>query len=136
MLQPKRSKYRKEFRGRMKGKANTGNEIAFGDFGLQAVTRDWIKAKQIEAARKVIVRATKRRGKLWIRIFPAKPYTSKPAEVKMGKGKGDIEGYVAVVKPGRVLFELGGVDDQVAIDALKEAAQKLPIKTRVISKEI
>ncbi len=134
MLQPKRTKYRKSFKGRMRGLAQKGNSVTTGEFGLQAMERSWINSRQIEAARKVIVRETKRKGKLWIKIFPHKPYTSKPAEVKMGKGKGDIEGYVAVVKPGRVIFELGGVDASIAVEALKQAGQKLPIKTKVITK--
>lgn len=134
MLQPKRTKYRKCFTGKMRGLAQKGNTITVGEFGLQALERSWINSRQIESARKVIVRETKRKGKLWIKIFPHKPYTKKPAEVKMGKGKGDVEGYVAVVKPGRVIFELGGVDEATATEALKQAGQKLPIKTKVITK--
>ena len=136
MLEPKRTKYRKNFRGKMRGYATRGNQVAFGDFGLQAIGRAWVSARQIEAARKVIVRETGRKGKLWIKIFPDKSYTSKPAEVKMGKGKGDVEGYVAVVKPGRILFELSGVDANIAQTALSQAGQKLPIKTRVLQKEL
>ena len=136
MLEPKRTKYRKNFRGKMRGYATRGNQVAFGDFGLQAIGRAWVSARQIEAARKVIVRETGRKGKLWIKIFPDKSYTSKPAEVKMGKGKGDVEGYVAVVKPGRILFELSGVDADIAQTALSQAGQKLPIKTRVLQKEL
>lgn len=134
MLQPKRTKFRKSFRGRMKGIATSGNKVTVGDYGLQSIGRSWVTSNQIEAARKVIVRETKRRGKLWIRVFPDKPVSKKPAEVKMGKGKGDIDGYVAVVKPGRVVFELGGVSEDVAMRALSQAGQKLPIKTRVIQK--
>lgn len=134
MLQPKRTKYRKAFRGKMPGLATKGAEISNGEVGLQAKTRSWITSRQIEAARKVIVREVKRKGKLWIRIFPNKPYTKKPLEVRMGKGKGDVEGYVAVVKPGRILFELGGVNEEVARKALEKAGQKLPVLTRVVTK--
>jgi large subunit ribosomal protein L16 len=118
----------------MRGIATKGNSITYGEFALQSVGRSWVKSNQIESARKVIVRETKRKGKLWIKIFPHKPYTNKPAEVKMGKGKGDVEGYVAVVKPGRVIFELGGIDEATAIKALSEAAHKLPLKTKIITK--
>ncbi|KXK10059.1 MAG: 50S ribosomal protein L16 [Candidatus Dojkabacteria bacterium] len=134
MLQPRKTKHRKEFRGQMKGQAMKGNKVTVGDFGLQATTRSWINGRQIEAARKVIVREMKRKGKLWIRIFPHKPYTKKPAEVRMGKGKGDVEGYVAVVKPGRVMFEIGGVTEETAHEALRKAAQKLPVLTKIIEK--
>lgn len=135
MLQPKKTKYRKAFRGKMRGMATTGNSVTVGDFGLQATTRSWINGRQIEAARKVIVREMKRKGKLWIRIFPHKPYSKKPAEVRMGKGKGDVEGYVAVVKPGRIMFEIGGVPNDVAREALRKAAQKLPVLTKIIEKQ-
>ncbi|KKQ35908.1 MAG: 50S ribosomal protein L16 [candidate division WS6 bacterium GW2011_GWA2_37_6] len=135
MLQPKRTKYRKEFRGRMKGSDIRGSQISVGEFGLKAMTRAWVTAKQLESARKAIVRETKRKGKLWLRVFPQKPYTKKPDEVGMGKGKGDVEGYVFVVKPGRILFELGGVDEYVAMSAFKRAADKLPIRTRIIKKD-
>jgi len=135
MLQPKRTKFRKAFKGRMKGIATRGNKLTMGEYGLQALNRGIIKANQLESARKVIVRETKRRGKLWVKIFPAKPYTRKPAEVKMGKGKGDVECYVVVIKPGRVIFELGGISREVALKALKEAGHKLPMRTRVITKE-
>ncbi|MFQ5492846.1 MAG: 50S ribosomal protein L16 [Candidatus Dojkabacteria bacterium] len=135
MLQPKNTKYRKEFRGKMHGNATRGNQISVGDYALQSIDRSWVNGRQIEAARKVIVREMKRKGKLWIRIFPHKPYTKKPAEVRMGKGKGDVEGYVAVVKPGRVIFELGGIDGDVAREALRKAAQKLPVRTKLISRE-
>lgn len=134
MLQPKKTKYRKAFRGRMKGMATAGNDIAYGTIGLQAKTRSWVTSRQIEAARKVIVRQVKRKGKLWIRIFPHHPYTKKPLEVRMGKGKGDVEGYVARVKPGRVMFELGGIDEDTAREALRKAGQKLPVLTRIITK--
>lgn len=135
MLQPKKTKYRKTFKGKMRGVATSGNKISYGEFGLKSLDRSWITANQIESARKVIVRETKRKGKLWIKIFPDKPFTKKPAEVKMGKGKGDVQGYVAVVRPGRVLFELGGIDKQVAIKALSEASHKLPVKTKIIERE-
>lgn len=134
MLQPKKTKYRKAFRGKMRGNAVRGSELATGDFGLKATTRSWVNGRQIEAARKVIVREMKRKGKLWIRIFPHKPYSKKPAEVRMGKGKGDVEGYVAVVKPGRVMFEIGGVPEDVAREALRKAAQKLPVLTKIIER--
>ncbi len=121
-------------RGRMKGQATRGNTLTVGDYGLQALDCAWVESKQIESARKVIVREMKRKGKLWIRAFPDKPFTKKPAEVRMGKGKGDVAGYVAVIKPGRILFELGGVSRDIAYSALRKAGQKLPIKTKVINK--
>ena len=135
MLQPKRMKYRKQFRGRMKGKAYRGAEIAFGDYGLQALEPAWITSRQIEAARRAIVRHVKRGGKLWIRIFPDKPVTKKPAETRMGSGKGSVDHYVAVVKPGRILFEISGVSEEVAREAFRLAAHKLPIKTQFVVKE-
>lgn len=135
MLQPKKTKHRKQFRGRMKGISTRGAELTVGEFGLQSMGRIWLTQQQIESARKAIVRETKRKGKLWLRVFPDKPYSKKPAEVRMGGGKGDIEGYVFVLKPGRVIFELGGVDEYTAKQAFKRAADKLPIKTRVISKD-
>lgn len=135
MLQPKKTKFRKTFKGKMRGLATSGNEITYGDFGLKSIGRSWITANQIESARKTIVRETKRKGKLWVKIFPDKPFTKKPAEVKMGKGKGDVQGYVAVVRPGRVIFELGGVDKEVAYKALSQASYKLPIKTKIIDRE-
>ena len=134
MLQPKKTKFRKAFRLRMKGVASRGTTVTNGEVGLQATTRSWINGRQIEAARKVIVRSIKRKGKLWIKIFPDHPYTKKPAEVRMGKGKGPVEGYVARVKPGRILFELGGVSEDVAKEALEKAAKKLPVLTRVVTK--
>jgi large subunit ribosomal protein L16 len=134
MLMPKRVKYRKQMRGRMKGKPQRGVEVHFGDFGLQALEPGWISARQIEAARRAIVRALKRRGKIWIRIFPDKPYTRKPAETRMGKGKGNVEYWVAVVKPGRIMFEVGGgLPEDVAKEALHLAQYKLSIKTRIVS---
>jgi len=135
MLMPKRVKYRKQMRGRMKGKAYRGAEISFGDYGLKALEPGWITARQIEAARRAIVRAMRRRGKSWIRIFPDKPVTQKPAETRMGKGKGNVEYWVAVVKPGRILFEVGGgIPEDIAVDALRLAQYKLPIKTKIISR--
>jgi large subunit ribosomal protein L16 len=135
MLMPKRVKWRKEMRGRMRGKALRGAEINFGDYALQALEPGWITARQIEAARRVIVREMKRRGKVWIRIFPAKPYTHRPPETRMGNGKGGVEYYVAVVKPGRILFEVGGLDQATAVEALRQAQYKFPIRTKVIIRE-
>lgn len=132
MLMPKRVKWRKQMRGRMKGKALRGAEVSFGEFGLMALEPGWITARQIEAARRVIVREMKRRGKVWIRIFPAKPYTHRPPETRMGSGKGNVEYYVAVVKPGRIMFEVGGLPDDQALAALKGAQYKFPIKTKVV----
>ena len=134
MLMPKRVKWRKQMRGRMRGKALRGAEVSFGEFGLQALEPGWVTARQIEAARRTIVREMKRRGKVWIRIFPAKPYTHKPPETRMGSGKGNVEYYVAVVKPGRIMFELDGVSDQTAREALTLGAAKLPIKTRIVTR--
>jgi len=137
MLMPKRVKYRKQMRGRMRGKASRGAEVHFGDFGLQALEPGWVTARQIEAARRVMVRQMRRRGKVWIRVFPDKPITKRAAESRMGKGKGSVEFWVAVAKPGRVLFEIGGgVPEDVAKDALRLAAYKLAIKTQIIQREI
>ena len=135
MLMPKRVKYRKQMRGRMRGQAQRGNEVHFGELGLMAVEPSWITARQIEAARRAIVRALRRRGKVWIRIFPDKPVTKRAAETRMGKGKGNVEFWVAVVKPGRIMFEVSGVPEQVAREALRRGGYKLPIKTQVISRE-
>lgn len=135
MLMPKRVKYRKQMRGRMRGKATRGADIHFGEMGLQALEPGWVSARQIESARRAIVRASRRRGKVWIRIFPDKPVTQKPAETRMGKGKGNVEFWVAVVKPGRVLFEIAGLPEDVAKDALNRAAYKLSVKTRIISRQ-
>ena len=132
MLMPKRVKYRKQMRGRMKGKASRGTDVAFGDFGLQAVEPGWVTARQIEAARRALVRYMRRRGKVWIRIFPDKPVTKKPAETRMGKGKGPVDHWVAVVKPGRIIFEMAGVDEKTAKEAIRLASRKLPIPTRFI----
>ena len=136
MLMPKRVKYRKQMRGRMKGKAYRGSTVTFGDFGLKAIEPGWITSRQIEAARRAIVRAMRRRGKLWIRIFPDKPVTQRAAESRMGKGKGDVEFWVAVVKPGRIMFEVGGgMPDEIALNALRLAQYKLPIKTKIINRK-
>jgi large subunit ribosomal protein L16 len=134
MLMPKRVKYRKQFRGRMKGQASRGVEVTFGDYGLQALEPCWITSRQIEAARRTIVRHVRRRGKLWIRIFPDKPVTAKPAETRMGKGKGSVDHWVAVVKPGRVLFEIAGVSEDAAREAMRLASYKLPIKTQFVAR--
>lgn len=134
MLMPKRVKYRKQMRGRMKGKESRGVEISFGDYGLQALEPGWVTARQIEAARRTLVHAMKRRGKVWIRIFPDKPYTRKPPETRMGKGKGNVEYWVSVVKPGRVMFEVGGLDEGTAREALGLARRKFAIKTKVIAR--
>lgn len=134
MLMPKRVKHRKQFRGRMKGKARRGNTVAFGDYGLMALEPGWISSRQIEACRRAMTRHLKRRGRVWIRIFPDKPVTAKPAETRMGKGKGAVEYWVAVVKPGRVMFELRGATDEVSREALKRAAYKLPIKTKIVAR--
>jgi large subunit ribosomal protein L16 len=135
MLMPKRVKYRKQMRGRMKGKAQRGAEVHYGEFGLKALEPGWVSARQIEAARRAIVRALKRRGKVWIRIFPDKPYTQKPAETRMGKGKGNVEYWVAVVKPGRIMFEVGGgLPEDTAKEALRLASYKLSIKTKIVSR--
>lgn len=135
MLMPKRVKYRKQMRGRMNHKESRGAEVHFGDFGLQALEPGWVTARQIEAARRAIMRAMRRRGKVWIRIFPDKPYTHKPAETRMGNGKGAVEYYVAVVRPGRVMFEVGGgLDDATAREALRLAQYKLAIRTKIITR--
>ena len=130
MLMPKRVKYRKQMRGRMKGKATRGADIAFGDYGIQALEPGWVSARQIEAARRALVRYMRRRGKVWIRIFPDKPVTQKAAETRMGKGKGAVDHWVAVVKPGRVLFEISGVSEEAAKEAMRLASHKLSIKTK------
>ena len=132
MLQPKRTKFRKTQKGRVKGMATRGHSIAFGSFALKALEGGWITARQLEAARIAVTRAMKREGQVWIRIFPDKPVTRKPAEVRMGKGKGAVEYWAAVVKPGRIMFEVGGVPIAVAKEALRLAAQKLPVKTKFI----
>lgn len=134
MLMPKRVKWRKQMRGRMRGRALRGAEITFGEFGLQALEPGWVTARQIEAARRAIVRQMRRRGKIWIRIFPDKPVTKKPAETRMGKGKGAPEFWVAVIKPGRVMFELEGISRAAAQEAMKLGASKLPIRTRFVER--
>ena len=134
MLMPKRVKYRKVHRGRMKGKAMRGNELAYGEYGIKALEPCWITSNQIEAARRAMTRYIRRGGNIWIKIFPDKPVTEKPAETRMGSGKGAPEYWVAVVKPGRVLFEMGGVSEEVAREAMRLAAQKLPIKTKFIQR--
>ena len=135
MLFPKRVKYRKQMRGRMKGKARRGAEVSFGDYGLQAVEPGWVTARQIEAARRALVRFMRRRGKVWIRIFPDKPVTKRAAETRMGKGKGAVDHWVAVVKPGSVLFEIGGVPEELARDALCRVAHKMPVHCRMIHRK-
>lgn len=135
MLMPKRVKYRREHRGKMRGRAKGGTEVTFGEYGLQALEASWITNRQIEAARIAMTRYMKRGGKVWIKIFPDKPYTAKPLEVRMGSGKGAPEGWVAVVKPGKVMFEIAGVSEEVAREALRLASHKLPIRTKVIKRE-
>lgn len=135
MLMPKRVKRRKVFRGRMKGAAHRGNTISYGDIGLVATTPSWVTSQQIEAARIALTRHTKRGGKVWIKVFPDKPVTKKPAETRMGSGKGSPEFWVAVVKPGRVMFEIGGVDEAVARQALRLAASKLPLRTKIYTRD-
>ena len=134
LLSPSRTKHRKQHRGRMRGEAHRGSEIAFGEFGLQALEPCWLEARQIEAARIALTRYIKRGGKVWIRVFPDKPVTSKPAETRMGSGKGAPDHWVAVVKPGRIIFELGGVREELAKEAMRLAAHKLPIQTKFITK--
>lgn len=135
MLAPKRAKHRKQFRGKRGGVSIRGSNIDFGSFGLKALTRGWVGSRQIEAARKAIMHYLKRGGRLWIRIFPDKPITKKPPETRMGSGKGEVSEYVAVVRPGRVVFELGGVSRQQAFEALRLAGTKLPIRTKFVAKE-
>ncbi|MGD2026432.1 MAG: 50S ribosomal protein L16 [Anaerolineales bacterium] len=133
MLMPKRVKYRKQMRGRMKGKASRGAEVQFGEFGLQALEPGWVSARQLEAARRAIVRAARRRGKVWIRVFPDKPITQRAAESRMGKGKGAVEFWAAVVKPGRILFEVGGMPEDIAREALRRARYKISVKTKIVA---
>lgn len=135
MLLPKRTKYRKQQKGRNRGLAYRGSGVAFGDYGLVALEPTWITSRQIEAARRTITGFIKRGGKVWIRIFPDKPITQKPAETRMGGGKGSVDHWVAVVKPGRVMFELGGVREEVAMEAMNRAAQKLPIRCKIITRD-
>jgi large subunit ribosomal protein L16 len=135
MLMPKRVKYRKMHRGRNKGLSQRGNTVAFGDYGLMALEGTWVTSRQIEAARRTITNYVRRGGKVWIRIFPDKSVTAKPAETRMGSGKGAVDHWVAVVKPGRIMFELGGVREDIALEALRRAAQKMPIRCKVIGRE-
>ena len=134
MLMPKRVKYRRQHRGRMKGEAQRGNQLAYGEYGLQALEATWMTANQIEAARRAMTRYIKRGGQIWIKVFPDKPVSKKPAEVRMGSGKGAPEYWVAVIKPGRVLFEMSGVSEEIAREAMRLAANKLPIKTKFIQR--
>lgn len=134
MLIPRRVKYRKQMRGTMKGDATRGVELAYGDFGLSAESAAWVSSRQIEAARRAITHYTQRGGRVWIRIFPDKPITKKPPEVRMGSGKGDVHEYVATVKPGRIMFEIGGVTADMAKEALNRAAAKLPLRSRIVTK--
>jgi large subunit ribosomal protein L16 len=136
MLQPKQQKFMKQQRGRMRGFSRRGSKLAFGEYGLKAMEPHWVTSRQIESARIVIARALQREGRFWIRIFPDKPVTSTPAETRMGKGKGAIEYYVAVIKPGRIIFELGGVDRDRAKEAVRRAGHKLPMKTKFVEREI
>lgn len=135
MLMPKRVKRRKQFRGSMRGKATRGNKITYGEFGIVATEPAWIRSNQIEAARVAMTRYIKRGGKVWIKIYPDKPVTAQPAETRMGKGKGNLEYWVAVVKPGRVMFEISGVSEEVAREALRLAVHKLPVKCKIVSRE-
>ena len=136
MLSPNRTKFRKQHRGRMKGIASKGNTIAFGQFALQAQDCGWVTARQIEASRRAMTRYIKRGGKIWIRIFPDKPVTMRPAETRMGSGKGNVEYYVAVVKPGKIIFEVSGVSEEIAKEAMRKAGHKLPIKTKFVKRNI
>ena len=135
MLVPRRVKYRKQMRGTMKGNAHSGTTITFGEYGLQSEEAAWVSSRQIEAARRAITNFTQRGGRLWIKIFPDKPITKKPPEVRMGSGKGDVHEYVAVVKPGRIMFEMGGISEEVAREAMRLAAHKLPVKTKFVTKK-
>ncbi|MCB0279769.1 MAG: 50S ribosomal protein L16 [Calditrichaeota bacterium] len=135
MLMPKKVKHRKVQKGRMRGKSGRGVEVSFGQYGLKAVSADWVTSRQIEAARIAINRYVKRGGKVWIRIFPDKPITRKPAETRMGKGKGSLDHWVAVVKPGRIMFEIDGVSEEDAKEALRLASHKLPVKTKIVSRK-
>ena len=136
MLQPKRTKFRKQQKGRNRGNAQVGNKVSFGEFGLKATTRGFVTARQIEAARRAITRHVRRGGKLWIRVFPDKPVTKKPVEVRMGKGKGNVEYWVAPIQPGRVLYEIQGVNEDVAREAFRRAAAKLAVKTTFVSRSM
>ncbi len=135
LLQPKKTKYRKQQKGRVRGKASRGYTLEFGDYGLKVLEGGWLTAQQLEAGRVAIVRTAKKGAKLWIRVFPDKPITKKPAETRMGKGKGAVEGWVAVVKPGNIIYEIAGVSEEVAREALKLAASKLPFKCKIVTRE-
>lgn len=135
MLQPKRSKYRKSFRGRRRGLAYRGSALAFGEYGIKSLGVCWMSSAQLEAARRTVTGAMKRKGRVWLRVFPDKPVSARAAGQRMGSGKGDVDRYVAVIKPGRIILEIAGVTDDVALDALKKAAAKLPFKTKIIVKE-
>ncbi len=135
MLEPKKLKYRKQFQPKTGGISTRGFEVALGDFGLQSLGRSWLTARQIESARKTIVREIKRKGKLWIRVFPGRPITKRSSEIRMGGGKGDVDHYVFMLKPGRIMFELGGVSETIAREAFRKASQKLPIKTKFLSRD-
>jgi len=135
LLQPKKTKYRKQQKGRVRGIATSGTTLAFGEYGLKVLEGGWLTAQQIEAGRVAIVRTAKKGAKIWIRVFPDKPITKKPAETRMGKGKGPVEGYVAVVKPGKIIYEIAGVPEEVAKEALRLAASKLPFKCKIVSRE-
>jgi large subunit ribosomal protein L16 len=135
MLQPKKRKYRKEFRGKMRGKSTRGSTLAFGEFGVKAIGRGWLTSNQIEAGRRAITHTLKRGGKVWIRVFPDKPITKRPAGQRMGSGKGDVAGYVVVVKPGRILYEVAGAPKEIVLKAFEKVAAKMPIKVKVVSKE-
>jgi len=135
LLQPKKTKYRKQQKGRVRGIASSGTTLAFGEYGLKVLEGGWLTAQQIEAGRVAIVRTAKKGAKIWIRVFPDKPITKKPAETRMGKGKGPVEGYVAVVKPGKIIYEIAGVPEEVAKEALRLAASKLPFKCKIVSRE-
>ncbi len=136
LLQPKRTKYRKMFKGKRTGIATRGNKLAFGTFGLQAMESGWISSRQIESARRAMAHFTQRGGRIWIRIFPDKPITKPPAESRMGSGKGDVEGYVAVIKPGQLIFEIGAVTESIAVEALRLASHKLPLDTKFVGKQV
>ncbi|OGM18399.1 50S ribosomal protein L16 [Candidatus Woesebacteria bacterium RIFCSPHIGHO2_01_FULL_37_10] len=135
MLEPKRTKFRKAFRGKMRGKAMRGSSLSFGEYGLKALERGWLSSRQIEAGRRVITHSAKRGGKVWIRVFPDKPVTGRPAGQRMGSGKGDVEKYVSVVTPGRIIYEIAGIADHFAQEALRKAGAKMPFKTRIVTKE-
>ena len=135
MLEPKKRKYRKEFRGRMKGKAHRGSDLAFGEYGLKALGRAWLSSRQIEAGRRAITHSIKRGGKVWIRVFPDKPVSSRPSGQRMGSGKGDIDRYVAVVTPGRIIYEVAGIAEDIVNDALRKAGTKMPFKTKIVARE-